>query len=59
MKNLSAILTLSTTVLLVPIGILISKVFIQPCDKKAYSENKEIHIDFDNSLRNFHPNKGE
>ena len=58
MKNLIALTTFTSAVLLsIPAGIFISKT-INPKNRKMEIENADVK-DFDDSLRNFHPNKGE
>ena len=58
MKNLIALTTFTSAILLsIPAGIFISKA-INPKNRKIEFENTEVK-DFDDSLRNFHPNKGE
>ena len=58
MKNLIALTTFTSAVLLsIPAGIFISKA-VNPKNRKMEIENADVK-DFDDSLRNFHPNKGE
>jgi len=60
MKNQTALLTFTTVFLLfIPFGKFISRTFINIAkDEVKYNTNSK-KITFDNSLRNFHPNKGE
>jgi len=58
MKNLLALATFTSTVILsIPVGKYISKV-INVKNRDLEIINPEVK-DFDDSLRNFHPNKGE
>mgnify|MGYP003604590351 CR=1 FL=1 len=58
MKNLIALSTFTSAILLsIPAGKFILKVF-NPENRKMEIEKSDVK-NFDDSLRNFHPNKGE
>lgn len=57
MKNLTSVLTFTTILLSIPVGMYISKIFDH--ESKELNFKNTVPVKFDDSLRNFHPNKGE
>jgi hypothetical protein len=57
MKNLASVIAFTSILLSIPVGLYISK---STCIKgKERVSNINAPVKFDDSLRNFHPNKGE
>lgn len=57
MKNLTSVLTFTSILLSIPVGMYISRIAIVKVKKMDSRINAPVK--FDDSLRNFHPNKGE
>ncbi len=57
MKNLTSVLAFTSILLSIPVGMFISKITDTKC--KERESNLIAPVKFDDSLRNYHPNKGE
>lgn len=57
MKILTSVLTFTTILFSVPLGLYLS--FITNPKNNVINLKKNVSVNFDDSLRNYHPNKGE
>lgn len=57
MKILTSVLTFTTILFSVPLGLYFS--FITNPKNSVINFKKNVSVNFDDSLRNYHPNKGE
>ena len=57
MKNLTSVLTFTSILLSIPVGMFISRIALVKGKERNTFINTQVK--FDNSLRNYHPNKGE
>ena len=57
MKFLTSVMTFTTVLFSVPLGLYITLLTIPK--NSATNFKKDVSVKFDDSLRNYHPNKGE
>lgn len=57
MKNSTSVLAFASILLSIPVGMYISRIVLEKSKERNTFMNTSVN--FDDSLRNFHPNKGE